>query len=134
MRFFALLACTLLLNACATIIEGTTQTVTVATEPTAATCTMTRQSETVGAIPLTPGSVTISKSRRDLDVACTKPGYQTATETVHARFVGTTFLNLLLGGVVGFIVDASSGANNVYPADVRMALPPSTRVPAQPLS
>ena len=41
-----------------------------------------------------------------------------------ASFGGTTFGNILLGGGVGFIVDAASGANYTYPSEVRLDMAP----------
>ena len=125
MRIAALCICLVGLSGCATIIEGTSQTLTVTSEPPAASCTLTRAGQTVGAVPITPGSVVVSKSHNDIDVGCSKAGYDTGHTPAPAHFVGTTFLNLLLGGVVGFIVDASSGANFAYPPSATVILPPA---------
>ena len=121
------------LSACATIVNGSSQTVTVSTEPPAATCTLDRMGQRVAAIAATPASVRIDKSKNDLSVTCGKAGYQQAT-VVHApSFSGATFGNIIAGGVIGVVVDASSGANYSYPSDIRLALaatpPPSVALP-----
>ncbi len=139
MQKFAVLALVALLPACATVVEGTSDTVTLSTTPAGATCTVDRNGERVAAVAATPGSVRISKSRHDLNVTCTKEGYQLATTAASSRFTGSTFGNVIAGGVIGVVVDAASGANNRYPSDVRIELaenpappppPPVAQVPA----
>ena len=110
----ALLLPLALLPACATIVNGSSQTVTVSTTPPAATCTLDRVGQRIGAIAATPGSVRVDKSKNDLSVTCAKDGYQTATVTHPPSFGGATFANILfglVGGPIAVIVDASSGAN-----------------------
>ncbi len=111
-----------LLSACATIVNGSSQTVTVSTEPPGATCTVDRVGARIGAIAQTPGSVRLGKSKNDLSVTCAKPGFQTATVTKAPSFGGATFGNIIAGGVVGVVVDAASGANYEYPGDIRLEL------------
>lgn len=122
------------LSACATIVTGTSQTVTVSTDPAGAACTLDRAGARVGAIPQTPGSVRIGKSGKDLSVTCAKDGYQTATVQQSSSFNGVTFGNILAGGVIGVVVDASSGANFNYPGDVRLALAPNPVPQAPPIA
>lgn len=109
-----------MLSACATLVNGTSQTVTVSTTPPGASCTLDRMGERVGAISATPGSVRLDKSKNDLSVTCSKEGYQTATVAHAPSFGAATFGNLIAGGVIGVVVDAASGANYSYPSDVRL--------------
>jgi len=109
-----------LLGACATLVNGTSQTVTVSTTPPAASCTLDRMGARVGAISATPGSVHLDKSKNDLSVTCSKEGFQTASVAHASSFSGATFGNIIAGGVIGVIVDAASGANYSYPADIRI--------------
>ena len=81
MQRFAVLALVALLPACATVVEGTSDTVTLSTTPAGATCTVDRNGERVGAVAATPGSLRLSKSRHDLNSTCTKEGYQPSTTT-----------------------------------------------------
>ena len=98
---------------CATIIKGTTQSVSLKTPPTdGAQCEL-KNSEGTWFIT-TPGSVTVHKTKNDLVVTCTKSGFQNATATIPAKFNGVTAGNILLGGIVGLGVDAASGANYGY--------------------
>ena len=134
----ALVSPLVLLSACATVMSGTSQTVTVSTNPPAATCTLDRVGQRVGAVPLTPGSVRLDKSKNDLSVTCSKEGYQTASVTRASSFNGATFGNIIAGGVIGVIVDASSGANFNYPSDIRLDLaansPPTLPPTLSPLA
>jgi len=113
-----------LLPGCATIIDGSTQNLTVSTEPAGATCTLDREGMRVAIVSPTPGTIRIDKSKRDIAVSCRKPGFQTAQVGHVSGFRGTTFGNLILGGGVGFIVDASTGASFEYPPEVKVAMAP----------
>lgn len=110
------------LSACATIVNGTSQTVTVSTAPPGATCTVDRMGARIGAVPQTPGSLRVDKSKHDLSVTCSKFGFQTAAVTRSSSFGAMTFGNLIAGGAVGFVVDAASGASFEYPSDIRLDL------------
>ena len=131
MQRLAALALVALLPACATVVEGTSDTVTLSTNPAGAACTVDRNGERVAAVAATPASVRISKSRHDLAVTCTKEGYQPATAAAASKFTGATFGNVLVGGVVGAVVDAASGANNRYPSEVVLDLA-GNRAPPPP--
>lgn len=111
-----------LLGACATIMEGTTQSVQITTTPPGAHCSIAREGAPLGEIASTPGSVQVSKSKNDLAVTCSLPGYQTATIAQSPSFSGTTFGNIVVGGGIGAIADAASGANYYYPSQVVMTL------------
>ena len=112
------------LAACATVVEGTSDLVTVATTPPGATCTVDQNAQRVGAIAVTPSSLKLGKSSRDLTIACTREGYQPVNTTVAAGFTGSTIGNIFAGCVIGLAVDAASGANYRYPADVRLFMTP----------
>ena len=111
-------------GACATIVDGTSQEITVSTVPTGAACDLKREGATLAAIPVIPGTITVSKSQNSITVTCTKEEHLDASEILSATFGGTTIGNILLGGVIGVLIDASSGANNKYPSSVSLALPP----------
>jgi hypothetical protein len=121
------------LSGCATLVNGSNQSVTVVTDPPGASCILSRQGETIGAIAATPGSVQISKSKNDVSVACEKAGFVTATVAKSPDFGGATFANILAGGVVGIVVDAASGANYTYPSEIHVPLAPIQPVVAPQL-
>jgi ABC-type Fe3+-hydroxamate transport system substrate-binding protein len=111
--FAATAALSIALSGCATIIDGTTQAVSVNTTPEeGASCTLVNSQ---GTWYLTsPGSTTVHKTKTDLDVTCTKPGYKPGHVVSVSHFTGKTAANLIAGGVVGMGVDAASGANYKY--------------------
>ena len=76
------------LGACATIIEGSDQTVTVITEPPGAVCTFTRGNATVGVANPTPASVHLEKSKDNISILCQKDGYFDVRSRVCQRIGG----------------------------------------------
>lgn len=128
MKLFASLVLALAaagLAGCATVMEGTGQSIEVSTAPPGAMCSIAREGGTLGEIASTPGSIRIDKSRNDITVTCSKTGYRTAEITRSPRFQGTTFGNIILGGVAGAVVDASTGADYEYPGQIDIALAPA---------
>lgn len=104
-----------LMTGCASIVDGTHQSVSVLTPPTTgATCALTND-KGKWFVNKTPGSVTIHQSYRDLSVACQKQGYQNATTNVKSHAKPMIAGNALFGGVVGAGVDAADGAAYKYP-------------------
>ena len=124
-RVLVVIGCGFLLSGCATIFEGTSQSVAISTDPAGANCTIDRHGSRIGQVNPTPGSIHLDKSKDDLAVLCNLAGYQAATVTSSPKFQGTTFGNIIAGGVVGVIVDAADGANYAYPDDVRVTLAPA---------
>lgn len=121
----------LALSGCASVIKGTSQSINVVTPPTTgATCTL---SSGQGNWQLTsPGSVTVEKSKDDIQVRCTKPGWQDATGIIPSNFEGWTVGNILLGGVIGLGVDAATGAINEYPNAFQVPMTPVAPPAAPP--
>src|SRR5262249_22632932 len=118
------------LGGCATIVEGTSQNIMIATAPPGAACTVQRQGQQIAGVIATPGNIHIDKSKNDLVVTCTKEGYEPTTMVYSSTFNGMTFGNLIVGGVAGAVVDASTGASYNYPQQVSIAMP--TAVAAAP--
>lgn len=116
----------LCLPACATVTSGTSQGVTVVTEPPGATCELRRDGSVVGVVNPTPGTVQISKSSRDMAIRCSRSGSFARVQVVQPEFQSMTVGNIPLGGVIGLAVDAASGAMAQYPATVTMVLAPRT--------
>src|SRR6185312_8897061 len=116
MRLAILAFTPLMLGGCATIVEGTGQSVSISTNPPGAICSVDREGTRLGQVAGTPGSIHIDKSSKDLLVSCAKSGYASATAASTPKFNGTIFGNILTGGVIGALVDESTGANYEYPA------------------
>jgi hypothetical protein len=132
-RIAALFACGFLVTGCATITTGTSHNLTVVTEPPGATCELRRGDEIIGAVNPTPGSVRISKSTRDVIIRCRREGMADAVVTLSPEFQAMTLGNILIGGVVGIVVDAASGAAGRYPNSVTLSMaPPGGNAPNAP--
>lgn len=124
-RLIMLVGLALASSACATVVGGTTQEVFIESEPAGASCKVDRLGANVGVVNPTPGRVNVSRSKDTMIVGCTRDGYEQSNEVVASSFTGATLGNILLGGVVGVVVDAASGANNKYPDRVLVVLTPS---------
>ena len=111
-------------SGCATIIEGSSQAIAIDTTPPGASCSVEREGQQISSIASTPGSAHVDKSKNDITVTCNKPGYREAKMSYSPKFNGTTFGNIIAGGVIGVAVDASTGANYEYPNQVSITLTP----------
>jgi hypothetical protein len=94
----AIFACAamLLLSACATIVEGTSQDLSVNTNPAGARCTVNRAGQKIGQVNPTPGIVKVDKTRDDITLVCDKDGYQQATFLVHSGLETATIGNVFI--------------------------------------
>lgn len=77
----------------------------------------------------TPGSIMIQKAYGDLAVDCKKDG-AVASGKFKSNNNGAVWGNLLAGGLIGYAVDANSGAGFDYPATMTVTLNPPC--PGQP--
>lgn len=118
-------ATALVIAACATVLEGTTQNMTVTTLPEDASCVLERDGNVLATVLSTPETVEVSKEGAPIRLVCSKPNYLDASRIVLAGFDGFTAGNLLFGGMVGVVIDASTGAVNQYPEEVSVMLPPA---------
>jgi len=111
------------LGGCATITEGKTDTIALTSVPVdGAKCSL---KNGVGEwYVTTPGSAEVHKSKTDLEIDCTRDGYQPAHATMDSRFEAMTAGNLILGGLIGIGVDAASGAMNHYGKTAQITLVP----------
>lgn len=108
------------LGACSTIVNGTNQSLALNTgSVTGADCTLTGGSDfAVNETFSTPAVVEVPRSKKALQMECTKAGYQDASRTINSKVEATTGGNLLVGGFIGAGVDAATGALYKYPETV----------------
>jgi len=126
LKTIALLCGLALVAGCATITTGSNDLVTIDTDPSGATCKLTRGDKQIGAINPTPGSLEVPKSQHDLTVRCEREGYLTSEGTLESGFQAMTLGNALFGGLVGVVIDAASGAMTKYEDGVKITLIPDT--------
>lgn len=108
MRIVAYVACGLVLGSCASVTRGTTAQVQINSNPPEA-----QARTSMGHTCITP--CTLQFSRRDeFTVLFAKPGFHSTEIAVRTQVAGSGAAgfagNIILGGVVGMVVDASTGA------------------------
>jgi hypothetical protein len=89
--------------ACATIMHGTSQQVSINSQPTGATVVV--DSQTLGVTPV----VAKLGRKRTHRVTVTLAGYQPYEMVTIRKTSGWVWGNIVFGGLIGLIVDASSG-------------------------
>ena len=117
------LAAALCASGCATITRGTNEAFTVETEPSGA-----RATTSLG-LSCEPTPCVIPRISREAEftVTLSKEGYKTTTHNVSHQTAGGGSAgmagNVLLGGVVGAVVDANNGATQeLVPNPLRVTL------------
>lgn len=111
-----------LLTSCASVVNGTHQSISVETIPAQnAQCSL-ENSKGKWYINNTPGSTTVHRSISDLLVTCKKSGYSVSTSKIKSRTHPAAFGNILLGGVVGAGIDVANGAAYSYPTNIKVPL------------
>jgi hypothetical protein len=123
----AIVAAGLMLSGCSTVFEGTSQEITVITNPPGATCVLEREGLPISTVNA-PGTILVRKSKYDIMVKCNKPGFQEAQFLNHsgtsAYIAGNIAADLILTLGVSSIVDSASGADNKYDPVVNVSLVP----------
>jgi hypothetical protein len=112
-----------LLAGCATVTTGTTQPINIDSDPQQAECTLTREGLALGTVT-TPAPLTIKRHASTVHVVCKKPGYEDGRLVMNSRFETASAGNFLVGGIIGVMVDASSGASSRYEGNVLVRLTP----------
>lgn len=115
---------TALAAGCATLTSGSTQTVTILSDPAGAACVLHRDGAVIGAVNPTPGSIAVTKGHGEITVRCSRGGFIDAERRLTADFQAATLGNILLGGLIGIVVDAASGASGRYEAQLQVLMVP----------
>lgn len=119
----AAISAAIALDGCAIIVSGPSQPIKVSTAPEAgADCTLTNPRGQWHVV--SPGEVRVLRSKYDMKITCTKDGWSSEPGTIPSKFNGWVLGNVLIGGIVGIIIDASNGASSKYPQTYDMKLTP----------
>ena len=111
----------LFLSGCASMTTGSSQTLSVNTEPeSGANCEL-KNDKGTWYIKSTPGSVVVNRSYSDLNIIC-KNGSKTGKSTVKSTIKGMAFGNIIAGGPVGAGIDVYTGSAYDYPAIISVPL------------
>lgn len=114
------------ISGCSSIIEGTSQDIVVNSDPSGAKCVFERQGRTIAQVDATPGVITIDKTKHDINITCSKEGYQDGSYFNKSDVAAMTAGNLILGGGIGWVIDSASGADNKYDGSVMVTLAPNS--------
>lgn len=125
----SLIALTLGINGCATIVSGSSQIVTFTSVPESATIEIKNRKGVKIHTGQTPVTVSLKKGAgyfkpESYQVSFSKSGYQSKTVEVTGTLSGWYFGNILFGGLIGIlIVDPATGAMfRLAPKDVNTVL------------
>lgn len=106
-------------SGCATVVHGTTQTIGVASSPTGARVTINNGQQVT-----TPNTVDLKRNQNHTFVF-EKDGYCSDSFALTSTTSGWVWGNVLLGGLVGGLVDfASGGARKLSRDSVHVSLKP----------
>ena len=106
-------------SGCATIVKGTTQEIPVASDPTGA-----RVAVNGSPAGTTPTKVTLSRKQNHM-ITLEKEGFESESVAITKSMGGAVAGNIIAGGLVGWGVDAVSGAQyNLHPETVNVRMRP----------
>jgi hypothetical protein len=118
-----LLALPFLTASCASLINGSHETVPINVQPAGATI------QVGGSQYISPADASLARDR-DYQIIASKPGYETQTTELHSSFSGWTLLDTIF--IIPWAVDLADGAAyKLEPTTVEMQLQPSVQA-AQP--
>lgn len=119
-RFSTIAVLTLCLTSCASIVTGTHDIITVNSSPSGAHFTT-----DTGASGVTPGKVEVPD---DIDIRFTfeKDGFQKTEYLAKKHVSGWIWGNILIGGIIGLIIDIASGGMHTHDGEINVTLPPIT--------
>lgn len=105
-RLVGLVCFSLLISACATIVDGKRETVSFSSEPPGAQIIINGK-----AMGMTPASIVLERGDYDkANVVFKKEGYQDQQATIQTSLNGWFWGNIILGGLIGSTTDSLSGA------------------------
>ena len=113
-----------LLSGCATVVSDNDTKTHIATKPELASCELT--GEDFRLVIKSPGTVVLPSSAAPVTVACQTEGYKTTTDELDTSVDGWIFGNIILGGVIGAVIDGVRGAGMKYPEEILIILEPES--------
>ena len=102
-RVILLFSISILLVSCGTIMQGTTQEIGVSSNPSNASVTVNGQN--MGNTPM----ILDLKRKNSYMVRFELPGYETFETNLTRKTSGWVWGNIVFGGIIGLVVDASAG-------------------------
>jgi len=116
-KIVAIALCPFILIGCATIVSGRTQKVSISSNPSGAKVIVN------GMEQKSPCMVILDRSIPSYTIVIEKEGYQPITYELTRGVNGWVFGNIILGGVIGVMIDVVSGSVYAfYPNNVSVNL------------
>jgi hypothetical protein len=107
------------LGGCATVMNGTNIDYLTETDPAGADIVF------LNGLKCTSPCTLELKRGSDTRIDIKKPGYEPVYVLVQSRLAGSTFGNILAGGIIGGVVDGGNGASNtLFPRPLKVRLAP----------
>lgn len=132
-KLLMLLAISAVATGCSTLTgEGTSQNLSVMTyttdnkDLTGASCELKNDEGTWTAV--TPATVMVRRSNKDLLVKCTKAGMSEARANVVSKTKANMWGNIIFGGGVGAIIDHNNGSAYQYPPVLKLIMGQDTTI------
>lgn len=117
-----MLAGAVFVQACATIVSGRTQTIQLRSEPSEVRVT----AQPGGHQVTTPASMTLPRLGSGYRLRFEKPGYAPFDVRLETSTNGWVWGNILVGGLIGLLIDYSTGAAyTLSPDEVEARLTPA---------
>ena len=110
------MAC-LSLDACSTIVTGTGQQIAISTPGVSGATCMLTGGDGVNATVQAPGRVSVSKSKKNIEMTCSVQGRAPVTQTIASTYSDWSIVEYPLG----YPIDAVTGAMWVYPKEVAVS-------------
>jgi hypothetical protein len=123
-QFTAFAALCIALSGCGTITQGPTQTIAFTSNPPGAECELWQNGKWRIATLTTPATITVRKTKYDIEMTCRKDGYNEGTTTLISGYGLGVFGNAIIGGYVGWGIDSATGSDNKYPSVAGVSLTP----------
>ena len=114
----------LLLTSCASIVDGTSESVSLSTVPVSGASCLVSNSKGKWTVASTPATLKVHRSSDDLSISCHKAGYKVAQKHVKSSAKAMAFGNVLLGGPIGAGIDIANGSAFDYPSGIVMTMKP----------
>jgi hypothetical protein len=115
----AVVALVFSLTSCATVITGKHDVLNVNSSPTGASFTT-----STGAQGTTPAKIEVPDDV-DVEFRFQMPGYADGSVTAAKYMSGWVWGNILIGGIIGLVIDFASGGIYTHDRDVSITLAPA---------
>lgn len=121
------------LTGCASIVDGKEQIVSVEAtygtdSVTGAACKL--QNDKGSYFVTTPGTVTVRQSSMAMVVSCEKAGLANGNAKLDSKAKGLMYGNIILGGLIGVVIDYQTGAGFRYPMMLNVPMGEMPGMPA----